>query len=110
MSDANFTTYRVLIDIRVTFANDNEKRGYKKLAKQMMDSASSLAYFETLNILENFIHGQSGLQLHWWDNHRLHWAKEFKCDLMSPSSNLAEAVNASYAHRGSCNISLVRAA
>ena len=29
---------------------------------------------------------------------------------MSPSSNLAEAVNASYAHRGSCNISLGRAA
>ena len=40
----------------------------------------------------------------------LHWAKEFKCDLMSPPSNLAEAVNANYARRGSCNISLVRAA
>ena len=93
-------------------ANDNEKHRYKKLAKQMMDSASSPAYFETLNILENFIHGQSENKekllnwLHWWDNRRIHWAK----DLMSPSSNLAEAVNASYAHRGSCNISLVRAA
>ena len=39
-------------------ANDNEKRQYKKLAKQMMDSAWSPAYFETLNILENFIHGK----------------------------------------------------
>ena len=44
------------------------------------------------------------------DNPRIHWTKAFKCDLMSSSSNLAEAVNASYAHRGSCNISLVRAA
>ena len=51
--------FRVLKDIRVTFSNDNEKRGYKKLAKHVMDSASFPAYFETLNILENFIHGQS---------------------------------------------------
>ena len=28
------------------------------MSKHMMDSASSLAYFETLNILENFIHGK----------------------------------------------------
>ena len=48
--------------------------------------------------------------LHWWDNRRIHWAKAFKSDLVSPSCNLAEAVNSSFAHKGSCNISLVRAA
>ena len=34
------------------------------------------------------------------------------CNILqvAPSSNLAEAVNASYAHKGSCSISLVRAA
>ena len=63
-------------------ANDNEKRGYKKLAKQMMDSASPPAYFETLNILENFIHRQNENKekllnwLHWWDNRRIYTGRK----------------------------------
>ena len=99
-----------------TITDENHKRTYKKLAKQLMDSASPPAYFETLNILDNFIQEQNGGKdkllnwLHWWDNRKIHWAKAFKCDLVSPSCNLAEAVNASFAHKGSCNISLVRAA
>ena len=65
-----------------------------KLAKQIMDSALPPACFETLNILENFIHGQSENKekllnwLHWLSNRRIHWAKTFKCDLITPSSNL----------------------
>ena len=75
----------------------------------MMDSALSPACFETLNILENFIYGQSENKEKscWTGCTGRKLSVIFK---MSPSSNLAEAVNASYAHRGSCNISLVRAA
>ena len=96
--------------------NDELKRRYKKLAKQLMDSATPSAYFETLNLLDNFIamrkDGQKHLSnwLRWWDMRRTHWAKAFKCDLSSPSSNLSESVNASYSHRGSCHVTLLRAA
>ena len=99
-----------------SLVDDNGKRRYKKLAKQLMDSASPAAYFETMNVIENFIQQQKDANkklrdwLHWWDSRRIHWARAFKSDLLTPSSNLSEAVNASYAHKGSCSISLVRAA
>ena len=71
-----------LINIRVTL--QIIMRNDVKLAKQMMNSALPPACFETLNILENFIHGQSENKekllnwLHWLSNRRIHWAKTFK--------------------------------
>ena len=95
---------------------DKHKRRYKKLAKQLMVSATPSAYFETFSVMENYIDkqnkGKTNLMnwLRWWDARRPHWAKAFKCDLSCPQTNLSEAVNASFTHRGSCQKTLLRAA
>ena len=68
-----------------------------------------------LNILENFVEKAQTKKdltyfINWWDNRRIHWSRAFKCDILAPTTNQAEAINATFQHRRSVRVSLVKAA
>ena len=93
-----------------------DRKRFKKLAFQLLESVTVTGYHQTLNLLENFIQDkkeerkQLSNWLKWWDSRRIHWSRAFKANLLTPAANLAEVVNTSLAHHGTCRISLARAA
>ena len=94
--------------------NADDVEEFLLLAKQLMESDTSLSYNNSFRKMQNFIdddiQNRSFLRhwLGWWHNRRFNWCFAFKPE-SAPSTNLSEVAHSRDKSRGSYNVSVSQA-